>query len=193
MGLISNPTRLILVATIFFLVSSISGQDSVVENNERQESEGSGKELGRRGMVGTERIGVDTVVDNIGALGLNLDLDATAPSVFDALFSSFSMILVTEIGDETFIIAALMAMRHPKATVLSGALSALFVMTILSTGLGRIVPNLISTYFLATIFVSCIERAQRWNQQKNHRPNHLLGLYLETLVALSKYSTRQLS
>ncbi|KAF3578151.1 hypothetical protein DY000_02033324, partial [Brassica cretica] len=48
------------------------------------------------------------------------------------------------IGDETFIIAALMAMRHPKATVLSGALSALFVMTILSTGLGRIVPNLIS-------------------------------------------------
>ncbi|GAY50163.1 hypothetical protein CUMW_124630 [Citrus unshiu] len=48
------------------------------------------------------------------------------------------------IGDETFIIAALMAMRHPKSTVLSGALSALFVMTVLSTGLGRIVPNLIS-------------------------------------------------
>ncbi|XP_047969800.1 GDT1-like protein 3 isoform X3 [Salvia hispanica] len=49
-----------------------------------------------------------------------------------------------KIGDETFIIAALMAMRHPKSIVLSGALSALFVMTILSTGLGRIVPNLIS-------------------------------------------------
>ncbi|KAJ6837182.1 GDT1-like protein 4 isoform X1 [Iris pallida] len=64
--------------------------------------------------------------------------------LFDAFFASFSMILVSEIGDETFIIAALMAMRHPKAIVLSGALSALFVMTILSTGLGRIVPNLIS-------------------------------------------------
>ena len=84
-----------------------------------------------------------------------------------------------KIGDETFIIAALMAMRHPKSTVLSGALSALVVMTVgetdafavcssylvgyngfkfgltdpslacfafqvLSTGLGRIVPNLIS-------------------------------------------------
>ncbi|OEL36005.1 GDT1-like protein 3 [Dichanthelium oligosanthes] len=48
------------------------------------------------------------------------------------------------IGDETFIIAALMAMRHPKSIVLSGALSALYVMTVLSTGLGRIVPNLIS-------------------------------------------------
>ncbi|XP_078447584.1 GDT1-like protein 4 [Wolffia australiana] len=64
--------------------------------------------------------------------------------LFDALFASFSMIIVSEIGDETFIIAALMAMRHPKSIVLSGALSALFVMTILSTGLGRIVPNLIS-------------------------------------------------
>ncbi|XP_063937556.1 GDT1-like protein 4 isoform X2 [Daucus carota subsp. sativus] len=72
---------------------------------------------------------------------LNLD---TGLGVFDAFFASLSMILVSEIGDETFIIAALMAMRHPKSIVLSGALSALYVMTILSTGLGRIVPNLIS-------------------------------------------------
>ncbi|KAI3892327.1 hypothetical protein MKX03_006531, partial [Papaver bracteatum] len=64
--------------------------------------------------------------------------------VFDAFFASLSMILVSEIGDETFIIASLMAMRHPKSIVLSGALSALFVMTVLSTGLGWIVPNLIS-------------------------------------------------
>ncbi|KAF9624231.1 hypothetical protein IFM89_008169 [Coptis chinensis] len=52
--------------------------------------------------------------------------------------------LIFQIGDETFIIAALMAMRHPKSNVLSGALSALVVMMVLSTGLGRIVPNLIS-------------------------------------------------
>ncbi|XP_077212263.1 GDT1-like protein 4 [Tasmannia lanceolata] len=64
--------------------------------------------------------------------------------VFDAFFASLSMIIVSEIGDETFIIAALMAMRHPKSIVLSGALTALIVMTVLSTGLGRIVPNLIS-------------------------------------------------
>ncbi|CAK9228071.1 unnamed protein product [Sphagnum jensenii] len=62
----------------------------------------------------------------------------------DATFTSLSMILVSEIGDETFIIAALMAMRHPRSIVLSGALSALVIMTVLSTGLGRIVPNLIS-------------------------------------------------
>jgi putative Ca2+/H+ antiporter (TMEM165/GDT1 family) len=39
-------------------------------------------------------------------------------------------LLRVKIGDETFIIAALMAMRHPKSTVLSGALSALVVMTV---------------------------------------------------------------
>ncbi|URE23630.1 hypothetical protein MUK42_17477 [Musa troglodytarum] len=73
-----------------------------------------------------------------------VSLDQTGLGLFDAFFASFSMIIVSEIGDETFIIAALMAMRHPKSIVLSGALTALFVMTVLSTGLGRIVPNLIS-------------------------------------------------
>jgi len=54
------------------------------------------------------------------------------------------MILVSELGDETFIIAAIMAMRHPRAIVFAGAICALAVMTVLSTALGLIVPNLIS-------------------------------------------------
>ncbi len=39
-------------------------------------------------------------------------------------------ILVTELGDETFIIAAIMAMRHGKAIVYAGAMSALGFMTV---------------------------------------------------------------
>ena len=62
----------------------------------------------------------------------------------DAFGSSLSMILVSELGDETFIIAAIMAMRHPRAIVFTGAIGALAVMTVLSTALGLIVPNLIS-------------------------------------------------
>ncbi|XP_010908332.1 GDT1-like protein 4 isoform X1 [Elaeis guineensis] len=73
-----------------------------------------------------------------------ISLEETGLGLLDAFFASLSMIIVSEIGDETFIIAALMAMRHPKTIVLSGALTALIVMTVLSTGLGRIVPNLIS-------------------------------------------------
>lgn len=65
-------------------------------------------------------------------------------SLSESFSSSFFMILATEMGDETFIIAAVMAMRHPKITVLAGALSALYFMTVLSAGLGLILPNLIS-------------------------------------------------
>lgn len=73
--------------------------------------------------------------------GFDMGLDKS-PS--EALSSSFFMILATEMGDETFIIAAVMAMRHPKMTVLGGALAALYCMTVLSAGLGVVLPNLIS-------------------------------------------------
>jgi len=70
---------------------------------------------------------------------LQLDKSST-----ESISSSFFMILATEMGDETFIIAAVMAMRHPKAAVLGGALAALYVMTVLSAFLGVVLPNLIS-------------------------------------------------
>lgn len=37
-------------------------------------------------------------------------------------FHSAAMILVTEIGDKTFFIAAVLAMRHARITVYSGAM-----------------------------------------------------------------------
>lgn len=65
-------------------------------------------------------------------------------SPVEAVTSSLAMILATEMGDETFIIAAVMSMRHPKFTVLAGALTALYFMTVLSAFLGVVLPNLIS-------------------------------------------------
>jgi Ca2+/H+ antiporter, TMEM165/GDT1 family len=50
--------------------------------------------------------------------------------------TSFMMILATEIGDRTFFIAAIMAMRHPRLVVWTGAVGALFVMTVLSAVFG---------------------------------------------------------
>jgi len=104
------------------------------------EDDASGISLGRRAGGFLHGLKKDAVAEGDHGVAL----DEVGPGLFDALFASLSMILVSEIGDETFIIAALMAMRHPKSIVLSGALSALYVMTVLSTGLGRIVPNLIS-------------------------------------------------
>ncbi|KAH7571360.1 hypothetical protein JRO89_XS04G0028900 [Xanthoceras sorbifolium] len=160
MGLLSNlripSLQLLLIGLCVFLaLSPISAQEAKTEN---EDSSRSVKDLGRRGMVSlfifvclvgcretivTDKFGADALGDNVDISNIGLHIDSGL-GVFDAFIASFSMILVSEIGDETFIIAALMAMRHPKSIVLSGALSALVVMTVLSTGLGRIVPNLIS-------------------------------------------------
>lgn len=49
-----------------------------------------------------------------------------------AFIASISVIIVSELGDKTFLIAAIMAMRHPRLTVFVGGLSALGLMTVLS-------------------------------------------------------------
>lgn len=57
------------------------------------------------------------------------------------------MIIVSEIGDKTFLVAALMAMRHPRLVVFSAAFCALIAMTVLSAVLGHAVPTLIPKSF----------------------------------------------
>ncbi|CAH9104540.1 unnamed protein product [Cuscuta europaea] len=130
---------------LLFTAKLISAQENV-DNAGLEESRGRIRDLGRRSKILIDNLktgGGTQDKNDPDSVSVAVNLD-TGLGIFDALFASLSMILVSEIGDETFIIAALMAMRHPKSIVLSGALSALFIMTILSTGLGRIVPNLIS-------------------------------------------------
>ncbi|CAH1958006.1 unnamed protein product [Acanthoscelides obtectus] len=73
-------------------------------------------------------------------------------SFLHAFVASLSVILVSEIGDKTFFIAAIMAMRHPRLTVFAGAITALIVMTVLSAVFGWLV-NVIPrayTYYIST-------------------------------------------
>jgi Ca2+/H+ antiporter, TMEM165/GDT1 family len=67
---------------------------------------------------------------------------------------AFTMIVFSEIGDKTFLVAALMAMKNPPLLVLSAAFPALVTMTILSAVLGHALPTLLPvkfTGFLAAI------------------------------------------
>jgi Ca2+/H+ antiporter, TMEM165/GDT1 family len=57
------------------------------------------------------------------------------------------MIIFSEIGDKTFLIAALMAMRHDRTVVFSAAFAALVFMTVLSALLGHAVPTLLPKRF----------------------------------------------
>ncbi|XP_059481066.1 transmembrane protein 165 [Neocloeon triangulifer] len=69
-----------------------------------------------------------------------------------AFVASLSVIIVSELGDKTFFIAAIMAMRHPRITVFAGAIGALALMTVLSAVFGwavTIIPR-IYTYYIST-------------------------------------------
>lgn len=73
---------------------------------------------------------------------------------FQSFVQSFSSIVVSELGDKTFFIAAIMSMRYNRAAVLAGALLALFLMTAISTAFGYIVPTLLPasvTHVLITV------------------------------------------
>lgn len=143
----SNPNKIVVCLLFIFLgFTSVLAQDDDSNASVKDLGWGTVKNqvLDRRSKIVLKNEGdAKSGATDLESIVTTLNLD-TGLGVFDAFFASLSMILVSEIGDETFIIAALMAMRHPKSIVLSGALSALYVMTILSTGLGRIVPNLIS-------------------------------------------------
>ncbi|KAL1460080.1 hypothetical protein WDU94_012019 [Cyamophila willieti] len=81
----------------------------------------------------------------------------TSPNIdlgfIHAFVASLSVIVVSELGDKTFFIAAIMAMRHPRVTVFIGAIAALALMTVLSVAFGMaatIIPRK-WTYYVSTI------------------------------------------
>jgi putative Ca2+/H+ antiporter (TMEM165/GDT1 family) len=83
---------------------------------------------------------------------VNAEDPANDPSSQSPFLMAISMIVVSEIGDKTFLISALMAMRHSRALVFSASFASLAIMTILSGVVGHALPSLISqrvTQFLA--------------------------------------------
>jgi len=74
---------------------------------------------------------------------------------YHALIASLSVIIVSELGDKTWFIAAIMAMRHSRLAVFSGAMAALALMTILSACLGwvtQIIPRAVTYYISTALF-----------------------------------------
>ncbi|XP_054261621.1 transmembrane protein 165 isoform X2 [Macrosteles quadrilineatus] len=81
--------------------------------------------------------------------------EITLPGFIHAFVASLSVIIVSEIGDKTFFIAAIMAMKHSRLTVFLGAISALVLMTILSVLFGwlaTVIPRNIVYYISTALF-----------------------------------------
>ncbi|KAJ1914586.1 GCR1-dependent translation factor 1 [Mycoemilia scoparia] len=69
----------------------------------------------------------------------------------DSLAASVLMTFVSEIGDKTFLIAAILAMQHPRTTVFLGTCAALWLMSILSAFLGHAAVNIISQVYVSML------------------------------------------
>lgn len=98
--------------------------------------------------------------DKPAAEGQPIHLDADSESWhewFHSFVLSFTMIIFSEIGDKTFLVAALMAMRHARILVFSAAFGALIVMTVLSAVLGHafpaLLPKRLTTFAAAVLFL----------------------------------------
>jgi putative Ca2+/H+ antiporter (TMEM165/GDT1 family) len=53
-------------------------------------------------------------------------------------YQAFSLVFVSEIGDKTFFIAGLLAMKTSKLISFAGSMGALFVMTLISVLIGQV-------------------------------------------------------
>jgi len=78
---------------------------------------------------------------------LQFVLSSLGQSFTPAFVASLLIIVVSELGDKTFFIAALMAMKHSPLVVFVGAIAALSLMTVLSTAVGYSLPNLVNPIF----------------------------------------------
>lgn len=70
-------------------------------------------------------------------------LPANKGGFWKGFTAGVSMIIATEIGDKTFFIAAVMSMRQERSAVFVGAVLSLYVMTVLSSIMGLILPAMI--------------------------------------------------
>lgn len=102
---------------------------------------------------GNEPINVASPASNPAASSTESTKPEEHLGFVQAFLGAFSVIVVSELGDKTFFIAAIMAMRHPRVMVFLGAILALAFMTVLSVAFGWAVTFFPKkyTYYASTI------------------------------------------
>jgi hypothetical protein len=80
----------------------------------------------------------EEMVDPDGDKVVKKSLQTSATGFTHAFVATLSVIVVSELGDKTFFIAAIMAMTHSRTTVFAGAIAALSVMHVMSALLSEV-------------------------------------------------------
>ncbi|CAG8462040.1 2242_t:CDS:2 [Paraglomus brasilianum] len=142
-----------LVFIIFALIAAAEDTD-VVGEDATNVTEARNKEAAEE----IEKQVVNVEAEDPDLVGSVFDIDFQHPGPHEPLMSaedsqsfffSILMIIFSEIGDKTFFIAAIMAMRNSRLVVFSAAFASLVVMSILSAALGHTVPNIIPRKYTA--------------------------------------------
>lgn len=95
-------------------------------------------------------------LDFLNDLFTHLASSSSGAALLNALLASFSVIIVSELGDKTFIITAIMAMKNSRFLVGLASSLALLVMTILSVGMGvavTVIPKQYTHYASIVLFL----------------------------------------
>jgi putative Ca2+/H+ antiporter (TMEM165/GDT1 family) len=66
--------------------------------------------------------------------------------MLQSITAAFSLIAISELGDKSFFIAMILAMRHPKGLVFAGVMTALAGMTVISVLMGHMLSMLPRIY-----------------------------------------------
>lgn len=94
---------------------------------------------------------------------------------FPAFTQSLLLILACELGDRTFFVAAILAMKAPRLVVFAGAIAALALMTVLSALMGRAFPMILDKKYTSVAAAGLfayfgVQLLRSWWAMRNQEP-----------------------
>lgn len=98
-----------------------------------------------------ESVVSESAAEQLAKKGTNLGDDVFIHGFLAAL----SVIIVSELGDKTFFIAAIMSMKNPRLTVFAGAITSLAFMHVMASFFGyatTIIPRAVTYYISSLLF-----------------------------------------
>ncbi len=90
--------------------------------------------------------------------------------------ASIYVIIISELGDKTFFIAAILSIDHPRLVVYAGAMFALATMTILSALMGyatEVLPRIYTFYLSGFLFLVFGVKMLRDGKRDSFTPTYL--------------------
>ena len=73
--------------------------------------------------------------------------DGIVDEFTNAFLTAFVMIIFSEIGDKTFLITAIMSMKHARLVIFSSSILSLSLMTLISVGMGMFLFHFVPVFY----------------------------------------------